>query len=199
MGQEFIRDPDWISADEAQWRDDQIAEARRLSDAGEFADARAALNAVKERFPTNTEVDRIIVEELSTVDDDEQAHLEAVAVAEAERRSSRRSRRRDRDPEPEAETETETATEASETETEPEEEESIRAQIVTVRDRGAGEGTTLILTGCGTSSRLSEGDRGRVTGTSHRATITRITGGNSCEAESSGSPGEIRSAGHVTF
>jgi hypothetical protein len=55
------------------------------------------------------------------------------------------------------------------------------------------------MNGCGSSSGLSVGARGTVSGTSHRALITRITGSNNCEAESSATAGQIASSSHVNF
>lgn len=71
----------------------------------------------------------------------------------------------------------------------------MRASIVNLRVRGSG--TTLILRGCGSSSSLSEGARGRANGAT--VTLTRITGADTCEAESDASIGTLSGASRVTF
>jgi len=73
---------------------------------------------------------------------------------------------------------------------------SVRASIVNLRVSGSG--TLLILRGCGSNSGLAEGESGRISNGS-RATLSRITGSDSCEASSSASIGEMSGATHVTF
>jgi hypothetical protein len=203
---DFDRDPNYLSQDDMSWRDSQIAEARRLIDAGEWQAAREILRGLKNRFPENNEIDRLFTQVSQEVD-----RAEAAAITREEeeraRRSSRRSTRRTNETQTERPPRTETPPpgdgSSSTTTTPPPAEEpsasSVRATIISLRDRGAGSGTTIILTGCGSSSGLSEGAEGRISGTSLRVRITRITGGNSCEAETSGTPGQIGSAGHVSF
>jgi len=72
-----------------------------------------------------------------------------------------------------------------------------RATIVNLRLRD--EGVMLIMRGCGSSSELEVGDRGRVSGTTYRATITRITGRDTCEAESEGTMEELAGSSRVRF
>ncbi|MCA9563351.1 MAG: hypothetical protein KC561_07670 [Myxococcales bacterium] len=78
-----------------------------------------------------------------------------------------------------------------------EEAREIRASIVNLRVRGSG--TVLILRGCGSNSGLSEGSRGRVSGTGESATLIAITGSDSCEAESTAPIGTIAGASAVVF
>ncbi|MBN1947841.1 MAG: hypothetical protein JW797_19400 [Bradymonadales bacterium] len=137
---------------------------------------------------------------------EELAAQEAAERAERERRSSRRSRRRtestESTPTPRSEpTEEPTVAVEAPVVEEPavEEEPPIRATILTIRERSGGQGSILILLGCGSSSGLSEGSSGRVGSSGERARITRITGSDSCEAESDASVSQIGSASYVNF
>ena len=153
---------------------------------------------------TATQVEEEPEPEVEERDEETDEEREARRARRRERRERReREANAEREPEPErvAEPEPEPEPEPEQVaDAEPADEvEPIRATILTVREQSGGSGTTLILLGCGSRSGLSEGDRGRVGGSGPRATITRITGSDSCEAESSSGVGEIGSASYVSF